>query len=135
MSLRRVPTTGRLKSALSHVIVSIRRVGDLCHLPSLVRNRHQLRPVYGRDDNGITHPGKGVSLMSGKASHERSKSAKETPKPDGPVKEIVNSINMKLILIPAGKFAMGSPEKEAHRRPNEGPQHKVKITKPFYMSV
>jgi formylglycine-generating enzyme required for sulfatase activity len=43
--------------------------------------------------------------------------------------EITNSIGMKLRLIPAGDFMMGSP--------NDGmaPQHKVRITKPFYIGV
>ncbi len=48
---------------------------------------------------------------------------------------ITNSIGMKLKLIPAGEFMMGSPSDEADRYENEGPQHKVRITKPFYMGV
>jgi formylglycine-generating enzyme required for sulfatase activity len=51
---------------------------------------------------------------------------------DDPV--ITNSIGMKLALIPAGKFLMGSPPDEAER--NEGEvQHAVTITKPFYLGV
>jgi formylglycine-generating enzyme required for sulfatase activity len=42
---------------------------------------------------------------------------------------------MKLVLIPAGKFTMGSPETEADHKPEEGPQHEVTISKPFYMGV
>ena len=42
---------------------------------------------------------------------------------------------MKLTLIPAGKFQMGSPDTEAQRSPNEGPQHTVEISRPFYMGV
>ncbi|HEV2391908.1 MAG TPA: formylglycine-generating enzyme family protein [Verrucomicrobiae bacterium] len=34
--------------------------------------------------------------------------------------------------IPAGEFIMGSPDNEAGRKPDEGPQHKVKIS-PFWM--
>ena len=49
--------------------------------------------------------------------------------------EITNSIGMKLKLIPAGEFMMGSPADEAGRYDDEGPQHKVRITKPFYMGV
>ncbi len=51
------------------------------------------------------------------------------------VKEITNSIGMKLRLIPAGTFTMGSPKDEKERNSDEGPQHEVEITKPFYMGV
>ncbi len=46
--------------------------------------------------------------------------------------EITNSIGMKLRLIPAGEFVMGSPESEVNRLDNEY-QHRVRITKPFYL--
>jgi formylglycine-generating enzyme required for sulfatase activity len=48
---------------------------------------------------------------------------------------ITNSIGMKLALIPAGEFLMGSPETEEGRRDDEGPQHIVRITQPFYLGV
>lgn len=56
-----------------------------------------------------------------------------TPAPEQ-VREITNSIGMKLVLIPAGKFKMGSPESEMYHAPNEH-QHEVTISKPFYMGV
>ena len=49
--------------------------------------------------------------------------------------EITNSIGMKLKLIPAGKFHMGSPDSDSNADDDEKPQHLVKITKPFYLSV
>ena len=45
-----------------------------------------------------------------------------------------NSIGMKLKLIPAGEFLMGSPESEPERDDDEL-QHRVRITKPFYMQT
>ena len=42
---------------------------------------------------------------------------------------------MKLVLIPSGKFQMGSPKTEAGREADEGPQREVTISKPFYMGV
>lgn len=42
---------------------------------------------------------------------------------------------MRLALIPAGTFRMGSPETEAQRASDESPQHTVRITKPFYLGV
>ena len=50
-------------------------------------------------------------------------------------KPIANSIGMKLAYIPAGKFLMGSPESEKRRYEHEGPEHEVRITKGFYLSV
>ena len=50
-------------------------------------------------------------------------------------KVITNSIGMKLVLIPAGKFVMGSPDSDMYRSPDETPQHEVEITQPFYMGV
>jgi len=65
--------------------------------------------------------------------------------------EIANSIGMKLALIPPGEFQMGSSpqlieeELKAHGHdydqwfkvhlPSEGPQHRVRITRPFYFGV
>src|SRR5205807_1735116 len=49
-------------------------------------------------------------------------------------KEIANSIGMKLALIPAGTFVMGSPMGEEGRSEEEV-QHGVEITKPFYLGV
>ena len=48
--------------------------------------------------------------------------------------EVTNSIGMKLRLIPAGEFMMGSPTTESKRGDVET-QHRVTITKPFYMGV
>jgi formylglycine-generating enzyme required for sulfatase activity len=45
----------------------------------------------------------------------------------------INKIGMKFILIPAGSFIMGSPESEMGRQKDEK-QHKVIISKSFYMS-
>jgi formylglycine-generating enzyme required for sulfatase activity len=49
--------------------------------------------------------------------------------------DLGKSINIKMILIPPGKFMMGSPNKEPGRLAFEGPQHEVAISRPFYLSV
>ncbi|WP_410508705.1 formylglycine-generating enzyme family protein [Methanosarcina hadiensis] len=43
------------------------------------------------------------------------------------------STGMKLILIPAGEFDMGSPSKEKGRSDSESPVHRVAIKNPFFM--
>jgi uncharacterized protein (TIGR02996 family) len=50
-------------------------------------------------------------------------------------RRLTNSIGMQFVLIPPGKFLMGSPETEAERHSGEGPQHEVEITRPFYLGV
>ncbi len=57
----------------------------------------------------------------------------------GPEKELTlnlgGGVTMKLALIPAGKFTMGSPDSEKGRGSDEGPQREVTISKAFYMGV
>jgi formylglycine-generating enzyme required for sulfatase activity len=48
---------------------------------------------------------------------------------------ITSSIGLELTLIPAGEFLMGSPALETDRSEHEGPQHRVRITQPFYMGT
>ena len=38
-----------------------------------------------------------------------------------------SDVSYELLPIPAGKFKMGSPENEAGRKPDEGPQHEVEV--------
>jgi formylglycine-generating enzyme required for sulfatase activity len=45
------------------------------------------------------------------------------------------AVTLKLTLIPAGKFMMGSPESDLTRNPDEMPQREVTLTRPFYMGV
>ena len=49
--------------------------------------------------------------------------------------DLGKGITMKLVKIPAGTFMMGSSAGEKDRDSDEGPQHKVTITKPFYMGT
>ena len=46
-----------------------------------------------------------------------------------------NSLGQSFVLIPAGTFTMGSPVDEPGRHSNEGPQHQVTLTQPFYMQT
>jgi formylglycine-generating enzyme required for sulfatase activity len=76
--------------------------------------------------------------------------ARPEPRPPGPIlatagepkpallrpnREWTNSIGMKLVLIPAGEFLMGSPDEDKDAFAEEKPRHRVKITRPFYLGV
>ena len=61
-------------------------------------------------------------------SNETSTPAATVAKP-----EIVNSLGMKLVLIRAGNFRMGSPDSDKDARADEKPQHRVRIKNPFYL--
>ena len=50
------------------------------------------------------------------------------------LKEITNSIGMKLVLIHAGSFTMGSPEGEVGRTEDET-AHEVTISKSYYLGI
>src|SRR5262249_48948193 len=50
-------------------------------------------------------------------------------------KRLTNSVGLKLTYIPAGSVSMGSPNREPERYPDEGPQHQVVITRPFYLGA
>ncbi len=50
-------------------------------------------------------------------------------------RELTNSIGMKLVRLPPGKFLMGSPLTERLRLIDEGPQHEVEIAQSFYLGA
>ena len=47
--------------------------------------------------------------------------------------DLGGGVKMELALIPAGEFMMGSPEREKDHDSSEGPQHRVRISQPFYL--
>jgi formylglycine-generating enzyme required for sulfatase activity len=52
-----------------------------------------------------------------------------------PSGKITDSIGMTLVPIPAGEFQMGSPDSDPDALDNERPQHRVRITRPFYLGA
>jgi formylglycine-generating enzyme len=100
--------------------------------------------------NRIVLPTLALSLMAtcvicGYAAEQKSEPASDE-------KQITNSIGMKLTLIPTGEFMMGSGESaedtaaffnktygkdlvQADDFKDEHPQHRVRITKPFYLGT
>jgi uncharacterized protein (TIGR02996 family) len=49
------------------------------------------------------------------------------------VPELVNSIGMRLVLVPPGTFLMGSASRESRRYADESPRHEVEITRPTWV--
>ncbi len=47
--------------------------------------------------------------------------------------DLGNGIKLEMVSIPAGEFMMGSPDADGNAGNYEKPQHRVRITKPFYL--
>ena len=47
--------------------------------------------------------------------------------------ELGQGVKLEMLLIPAGEFLMGAPAAEKNARDDEKPQHRVSITRPFYL--
>jgi len=58
--------------------------------------------------------------------------AQEVKPGKGEVVDLGKDVKLEMVLVPAGKFKMGSPASEKDRNSNET-QHEVTLTKPFYM--
>jgi formylglycine-generating enzyme required for sulfatase activity len=48
---------------------------------------------------------------------------------------LIDRLGMRLVLIPAGEFLMGSPDSEPSARSIEKPRHPVRISRPFYLGA
>jgi formylglycine-generating enzyme required for sulfatase activity len=84
-------------------------------------------------------------MMSCKQDAQQPISITQSTGNDGPPKalgipnkltlDLGNKVTMKLVLIPAGTFTMGSPKNDKDRSADESPQHEVTISNPFYMGI
>jgi formylglycine-generating enzyme required for sulfatase activity len=71
-------------------------------------------------------------IVTKKIDNEREIAAQEMKLGKIEVINLGENLKLEMVLIPAGKFIMGSPESEKGRLYNEM-QHEVTLTKPFYM--
>lgn len=83
---------------------------------------------------GSPHKNENVNISNYRNSkYETIEIPEDTNKHEIPKTFTSPSTGMEFVLIPAGKFMMGSPSSEKDRYDDEGPVHKVTITNPFYM--
>ena len=47
--------------------------------------------------------------------------------------DLGKGVKLEMVLIPAGEFKMGATDSDKDAYPDEKPQHRVRITKPFYL--
>lgn len=84
--------------------------------------------------------GVSFAVVGGDSTKEQSTAQTQpaSPRAAAGAKELTldlgDKVTMKLVLIPAAKFVMGSPKKEKDRDKGEV-QHAVTISKPFYLGV
>ncbi len=63
------------------------------------------------------------------------KPADVPPPSPAPPKSLTNSVGMTLVRIAPGSFLMGSPDSDKDAQDDEKPQHRVEITRPYYLSA
>ena len=70
-----------------------------------------------------------------RAEERRRKEEEEARKRREPARSINNSIGMEFVYIAAGTFMMGSPDSDNMATDKEKPQHKVTLTKGYYLQT
>jgi formylglycine-generating enzyme required for sulfatase activity len=53
----------------------------------------------------------------------------------GPERQVTNSVGMRLVWVEPGEFVMGSPDSDSDAAPGEKPQHRVRLTRGFYLGA
>ena len=104
----------------------------LCALPTFhaapaVAEQEKASQVKGKDQGS----GAGGKESAAKEPKEAVSKAKSPPKEL--TVDLGGGVKLELVRIPAGEFLMGSPDSEKDGASDEKPQHKVRITKPFYL--
>ena len=93
-------------------------------------------PTAPKPDPTLVKPATEDLLVSpfteAKAREVQKESAKRLQTEVEKKADLGKGVNLDMVLIPAGKFMMGSPASEKNRR-NDETQHEVTITKPYYM--
>jgi formylglycine-generating enzyme required for sulfatase activity len=105
-------------------------------LARTVDNKVEAVPPEPKPDPAAIMPATGNLLVApfteAKAKEVQKSVAKSLQKEVEEKADLGKGINLEMVLIPAGKFMMGSPASENGRNNNET-QHEVTLTKPYYM--
>ena len=73
------------------------------------------------------------SLAVATAAEPKEADSKTKSPPKELTVDLGKGVKLQLVLIPAGEFLMGSPDSDKDADADEKPQHKVRITRPFYL--
>jgi formylglycine-generating enzyme required for sulfatase activity len=91
-----------------------------------------LAAALGSRENRAAAAGKADNSLKTPSTAAANAGAIAPPAISG-AKTITNSIGMELVRIAPGEFMMGSPDSDKEAHDYEKPQHRVRITKPFYL--
>ena len=115
---------------------SLRSIDLGFRLARTVGNKIDSGPTTPKPDPIEVMPATGNLLVApfteAKAKEMQKEVAKSLQKEVEEKEDLGKGIKLEMVLIPAGKFKMGSPASEKGRNDNEA-QHEVTLTKPFYM--
>jgi formylglycine-generating enzyme required for sulfatase activity len=75
-----------------------------------------------------------VRNLSGRSPVLLTLKAASTAPEELPQTLVARTVSMEFVLIPAGTFLMGSPDSDRQAAQDEKPQHRVTISKPFYLA-
>ncbi len=117
-------------------IFRIMRGGSWWHYPQFCRSAYRIKYEPGHRSNTLGFRlcfclEQGQDMPKPPVIDNPKTQEKDKLKPPEPY---TNSIGMKFVWIPPGNFVMGSPKEEKERKAEEI-QHKVTLTKGFYMGV
>jgi formylglycine-generating enzyme required for sulfatase activity len=94
----------------------------------------ELRPEGdGQDLKGLVYSR--WPFDSAEAKRRQQETARALGVPVEKTLDLGGGEKLELVLLPAGEFVMGSPADEDGRGGDEGPQRRVTLSRPFYMSV
>jgi formylglycine-generating enzyme required for sulfatase activity len=135
-SLNKVPTTGMISISGFPEGAKVYLDGYFSgELPCAIHRVEQGKHTIGVQESGYKDWAEKVRVVAGdtvnlEANLERDST--QVAMVDPSEEWFKNSVGMEFILVPPGKFEMGSPNREWNRDKDER-HHKVMISKPFYI--